>query len=91
MNKTQFWILNIVGGICALLIVANQILVHKNESSGQTLMGRQGDLNQARQVENTMINLAKRIAAAGQTEPAMSNLLVRHDLKLQDNPPKTSP
>jgi hypothetical protein len=38
-----------------------------------------------------MVNLANRIAAAGQAEPALSNLLVRHDLKFQQNPPKTSP
>lgn len=90
MNKAQFWILNIVGGVCAVLIVANLILVHKNEASGQTLMGRQGELNQAQQIETTMINLAKRIDAAGKAEPALSNLLVRHELRL-DNPPKTAP
>ena len=94
MSKTQYWILNIVGGVCALLLLANLVLGQLNESSGQGLNATQNELNRAQQVQNTIQNLVVRIAQAGQTEPALRDLLTRQDLKVNLNesaPAKPAP
>ena len=94
MSKTQYWILNIVGGGCALLLLANLVLGQLNESSGQGLNATQNELNRAQQVQNTIQNLVVRIAQAGQTEPALRDLLTRQDLKVNLNesaPAKPAP
>jgi hypothetical protein len=94
MSKTQYWILNIVGGGCALLLLANLVLGQLNESSGQGLNATQNELNRAQQVQNTIQNLVVRIAQAGQTEPVLRDLLTRQDLKVNLNesaPAKPAP
>ena len=82
MSKTQYWTLNIVGGACALLMLANLVLARLNDRAAQGLNATQNDLNRAQQVQNTIQNLVVRIAQAGQTEPALRDLLVRQDLKV---------
>ena len=82
MSKTQFYVLNVVGGICAFFLLANLLLTRSNESSGQTLGAVQTQLNRAQQVQTTAQNLLGRIARASQSEPALRDLLTRQDLKV---------
>jgi hypothetical protein len=93
MSKAQYWILNVVGGICAVLLVGNVVLARMNEQTGRTLDENQAQVNRTQQVQTTAQNLIVRIAQAAQTEPALKELLVRHDLKvnLSENKPKASP
>ena len=101
MSKTQFWILNVIGGVCALLIPLNLLLTDQNERSGQVVMttqqATQNEVGRAQQIQNTMQNLVMRIYQAGQSDMSLSNLLVRHDFKVNLPPeaasdsPKTAP
>jgi len=82
MSKEQFWTLNVVGGICALLILGNLILGRLNEQANQTYVVKQNQLNRAQQMPTTLQNLAGRIARGGQTDPALKALLARQDIKI---------
>jgi hypothetical protein len=88
MTKEQFWTLNVVGGICALLLLINIILGRLNEQSNQTLVATQQQLNRAQQMQTTIQNLAVRIAQAGKTDPALRAVLARQDLKVTLNNPE---
>ena len=85
MSKEQFWALNVVGGVCALLLFINLILGRLNEQSNQALMLTQQQLNRAQQMQTTIQNLAVRVAQAGQTDPALRAILTRQDLKVTLN------
>ena len=85
MNRTQSGILNAVGGICAVLILANLILGRLNARSNQSLVQTQNQLNTAKQMQTTLQNLAVRIAQAAQTEPALLELLKRQELRVSLN------
>jgi hypothetical protein len=94
MSKAQYWSLNGVGGICALLVLANLVLTRMNESSAQALNTTQAQMNRVQQVQTTAQNLLVRLARAAQTEPALRDLMIRHDLKANlgsDSPAKPTP
>lgn len=92
MSKAQFWLLNFVGGVGAVLLLGNVILVRLNERTIRELEATQARINRAQQIQNTAQNLIVRIAKAAQTEPALNDLLVRHELKVElDNEPATRP
>jgi hypothetical protein len=94
MSKTQYWILNLVGGICAGLLLANLIFNRLNESASQTLNANQAQINRVQQVQTTAQNLVVRIAQAAQSEPALRELMVRQDLKVNlggENQTKPAP
>ena len=87
MSKTKFWILNLVGGACALLIACDLWLARANTREGQFLSARQSEIARAQQVQNTMRNLAFRIAHDAETDASLKDLLKRQELKVTfDNP-----
>jgi hypothetical protein len=89
MSKAQYWMLNIVGGACALLILTCVVLSQLGEKSSQSLAATQAQItaaqaqiNRGRQTQNTMQNLTVRVAQAAQSEPVLIELLNRHKLKV---------
>ena len=80
MKRTQFGILKVVGGICAVLILANLILGRMNARANQSLLETQERLNSAQQMQTALQNLAVRIAESAQTELALRDLLKRQEL-----------
>ena len=55
---------------------------------------RSNQFDQAQQLQNTAQNLVVRIAQAGQSDPALRDLLAKHDFKVNLNtnsPTKPSP
>jgi hypothetical protein len=89
MSKQQFWTLNVVGGVCALLLLINLVLGRLNEQSNQSLVLTQQQLNRAQQMQTTIQNLAVRVAQVGQTNAALAAVLKRQDLKVTLNNPET--
>ena len=90
MSKEQFWALNVVGGVCALLLFINLVLGRLNEQSNQALGLTQQQLNRAQQMQTTIQNLAVRVAQSGQTNAALAAVLKRQDLKVSLNKPEES-
>jgi hypothetical protein len=95
MSKEQFWTLNGVGGVCALLLLINLVLGRLNEQSNRELVGNQNQLNRAQQMQTMMQNLAIRVAQVAQTNAALAAVLKRQDLKVTlnnpDGPTKPTP
>lgn len=92
MSKAQFWLLNFVGGAGAVLLLGNLLFVRLNERVIRELEATQARINRAQQVRNTAQNLIARIAQAAQTEPALKDLLARHELKVDlDTEPAAHP
>ena len=90
MSKTQFWTLNIVGGVCALLILCNVALGQLNIRLNQTVTLTQNQFTQAQNLHNTAQNLLTRVAQGAQTDAGLRQLLVRHDFKVTLNTPNTN-
>ena len=91
MNKSQFLALNIVGGICGLLILCDLVLGMLNSRLNAQVAQTQAQFNQAQQIHNTAQNLVVRIAQASQTDPALRALLVQHDFKVNLNTNNPAP
>jgi hypothetical protein len=94
MSRTQFMALNVVGGVCGLLILCNLGLGFINGRLNQNVATTQEQLGQAQRIQTTVQNLVVRVAQAGQTEPALRALLAKHDFKVNlptNNPAKPSP
>jgi uncharacterized membrane-anchored protein YhcB (DUF1043 family) len=92
MSTTQYWTLNFVGGVCALLLLVNLVLGRLNERSSRSLVATQNQLvatqnqiDHARQTQATMQSLVVRTAQSAQSEPALIELLNRHNLKVNLN------
>jgi hypothetical protein len=85
MTRIQFWILNIIGSICALLILASLILSPLNSRLSRQVAATQTQFNQAQQLQNTAQNLLVRIAQAGQTDPSLRQLLAKYDFQVTLN------
>lgn len=85
MNKIQFVVLNIVGGVCGVLIVFDLALGALNNRLNQSVSATRDQFTQAQQVQNTAQNLVLRIAQAGQTDAALRELLTKHDFKVNLN------
>ncbi len=85
MNKAQFSALNIVGAVCGALIIGDVVLGMLNNRLNAQVSETQGQYNQAQQIQNTAQNLVVRIARDGQSDPALRELLVRHDFQVSLN------
>jgi len=94
MTRIQFRILNSIGGLCAALILANLAMATSNGTLNQSVATTQGQFTQAQRIQNTTQSLVQRVAQAGQNEPVLRELLVRHNFTVDLNsgsPPKATP
>ncbi len=82
MNRTQSIALNIVGSVCALLILCDIALGVLNTRLNKNAMATQAQFNQAQQLQNTAQNLLVRVAQAAQADAALRALLAKHDFKV---------
>ncbi len=85
MSRTQFWILNLVGGLCALLILSNVVLALLNQRLNRSVTATQNQFSHAQQLQSTTENLLTRMAQAGRDEPSLRELLRRHDFDVNVN------
>lgn len=83
MSKTQFWILNLVGVACATLVVMATVLGRQNDRVVRQLEANQARLTRAQQVQVAGRNLLKRLNQAAETEPALRQLLTRHEISIR--------
>jgi hypothetical protein len=94
MSRIQFIVLNTVGGICSVLIAGAIVLSQLNGHLNLSVVETRSQFGETQQVQSTVQNLVGRIAQAGQTDPALRDLLTRHGFKINLNtnsPTRTSP
>jgi hypothetical protein len=77
--------LNVVGGLCGLLILCDLGLGLANGRLNQSVATTQAQLGQAQQIESTLQKLVLRVGRAAQTDPALRALLARHDFRVDLN------
>ena len=82
MSKNQFWLLNFTSVLLALLIIAHFVFVKINARSGETLERERALINNGRQIESVLDQLAKRIARGSDTDPQLKTNLIQHHLKV---------
>ncbi|PWU10561.1 MAG: hypothetical protein C5B50_25160 [Verrucomicrobia bacterium] len=91
MSKNEYWILNIVGGVCAVLMVVVLVLGYMNEGLNQSAVAGQNMLNKAQQAQSKAQTILGRVFQDSQKEPALADLLLRYDFRFGTNLPVTSP
>ncbi len=82
MNRLQFWILNIAGVVLVVLLLAHFALARWNGRLRNELARDQAFINNARQVEPVLDQMAKRIAKGSETDPRLRDILVKYGLSV---------
>jgi transcription elongation GreA/GreB family factor len=82
MNKLQFWGLNVVSLILALLLLSHFFFARHNNRLGQALERDRAAINKAQQLEGVLDQLAKRIAKGSDTDPKLKQILVKYGLNV---------
>lgn len=80
MTKPQFWILNIICLVLVILLIAQFVLSGTNGKLNNEVNNQQITVNNARQLEPVLDQLAKRIAHDSETNAALRDLLVKYDM-----------
>jgi predicted Zn-dependent protease len=86
MTKAQFWILNTVSLVLVVLsivqFVTNRTNAQMNNALNQQMNQQQPVINHGQQLEPILDQLAKRIARDSETNAALRELLIKHDLRV---------
>jgi len=86
MTTMQFRILNLLGVLCAAMILTGLVLGRTNgalnESVSLTQNRFQPQFNEAQQKYGTLQNLAIRVAHGGQTNAVLKEILTKLDLQV---------
>jgi hypothetical protein len=89
MTKNQFWLLNLVSAILIVLLFAHLFFSRANNSLGAQLNAQRAYVNNARQLQPVLENMAQRIATAGENDPKLKALLTKYDIRIT-LPPETT-
>ncbi len=81
MTRSQFILLNTMGGLLAALVLGDVSLSLWNQRIGQRVAIHQIEVNKGRQAEVVLRRLALRVAQATEQDPSLTKILIRHDLK----------
>ncbi len=76
MTRAEHWTLNVVGGLCATIILLNFVLAQWNAKLARELQGVQNEANRVQNMKETLNNLVD--AASKSPDPAIRKLLVQH-------------
>ena len=82
MNKLQFWALNVVSLILAMLLLGHFFFVRRNNRLGQALERDRATITRAQQLEGVLDQLAKRIAKGSDIDPKLKQILVKYGLNV---------
>ena len=89
MSKSQFWTLNFLGVICAVLIVGTvvfgRINTRLNDTVSQTQNRYQPQFNAVQQGFMPFENLAVRVGHSAQTNAILLNLMRKHGVSVALN------
>lgn len=75
MNKTEFWILNAVGGLAALVLLTNVTFAFFNGQIARDAQMAELQVRKAIQVENITRELLQVTASGATQDPAIKSLL----------------
>ena len=82
MNKKDYSVLLLMSVLIALLVAANLGLGYSNGNLSNELNQQQMIINNARQMEPVLDNLAKRIAKGSEKDTRLREILKKNDLQV---------
>ena len=87
MTRKQALILNILGVGCAVVIIGNLVIASLNGRLNNRITSAQTQVQRVQSLQNTMNNLVNQAMQAGEKDPAIKRLLIRHRFVLPDPQP----
>ena len=89
MSKTQFWIANVAGAACLMLLAAQLSLVALNRGLRADIETRQQYVQQSLQLEGLYREIVRALAELGarNNDQDVRALLQRHGISYTVNPP----
>lgn len=89
MSKTQFWIANVVGAACLMLLAAQLSLVALNRGLRADIETRQQYVQQSLQLEGLYREIVRALAELGarNNDEQVRGLLQQHGISYTVNPP----
>lgn len=94
MSKSQYWILNFLGVILAVLLLSHYFFAKSNYQLAEDTRQGQATIARSRQLAVTLDQMAKRVAIGSETDPRLRQILVRYGLHVtleKDGVKKTYP
>jgi hypothetical protein len=82
MNRFQSWMLNSAGLLLAVLLLGHFFFARHLNQLGEALGRDRALINNARQLEPVLDNLAKRIARGSDTDPKLRNILIKFGMNV---------
>jgi hypothetical protein len=82
MTKSQFWILNAASIVTVALLLTHFFLARHNSGLKDMFAREQSAIENAKQLERVLDQLAKRIAKGSDTDPRLTEILRRYGLNV---------
>ena len=82
MNRHQFWALNLASLVLAALLLGHFFFVQHSHQLGDALTRDQVYINNARQLEAVLDQLAKRIAKGSDNDPKLKIILLKYGMNV---------
>ena len=94
MNKTQYWILNGLALILAVLLMGHYFFAQSNRRMAEATQRGKAQIANSPQMELALDRMAKRVAIGSEIDPQLSEILIRYGLNVTveiDGQKKTYP
>lgn len=82
MNKLQFWMFNVTSAVLVALLLGHHFFSRYNDRVKLALTRDQAAVNNTRQAEVILDQLAKRIARGSEVDSRLTNILAKHGLNV---------
>ena len=88
-QRWRFWLLNALGGIALVLVIANMVLYHGNREAQQAFATRAEFIQRSRQIEPLYRDIVRALAelAAKEKDEQIRQLLGSQGINVTVNPP----
>ncbi|GAB4240280.1 MAG: hypothetical protein OHK005_02340 [Candidatus Methylacidiphilales bacterium] len=85
MKAWQFWTLNGMSAVLVLLVIVQFFLSQDLVRLQQRVLGEQREVQQAQASEQVLRALALRVAQVSEKEPDLNNLLLKYNVRVNQN------
>jgi hypothetical protein len=91
MNRLQFFVLTGLSSLVVLLLIGHILLGRQTGFEQNRLAAAQQAINRGQSLQGNLQRLAGRIYNDGKTDPALRDLLVREQIKVNPGPEAPAP
>lgn len=87
MTKKQYIVLTVISVMLVILMVANLVLLHRAQATGNRILEAQAFINKNRPVDGALQQLAMRTVQASEKEPKMRELMAKYGIQTKAKTP----